>query len=54
MQRFVPFEDQWEQLGLAAESGLIPFQLGLPCAHQLACNEIEFEILPNEPMAAVG
>jgi hypothetical protein len=49
MQRFVPFEDQWDLLESMGFAGLVPYRLGTPCEHQLGSNVIEFEIIRSEP-----
>ncbi|SFF57830.1 hypothetical protein SAMN02799615_04246 [Dyella marensis] len=36
MQQFVPFEDDWDALEKLHPASLIPFRIGVPCAHDLA------------------
>lgn len=36
MQQFVPFEDDWDALENLHPAALIPFRLGVPCAHDMA------------------
>lgn len=36
MQRFIPFDDQWDELAGLAPASLVPYHVGLPCEHRLA------------------
>lgn len=39
MQRFIPFEDEWQALDGLDACALVPYHFGLPCAHALAAND---------------
>lgn len=36
MQRFIPFEDQWDELASLDPSRLMPYHVGMPCERRLA------------------
>ncbi len=36
MQQFIPFEDDWDALASLHPTSLIPYRVGVPCAHDLA------------------
>ncbi len=43
MQRFIPFEDEWQALDGLDASALVPYHFGLPCAHALAANDARLD-----------
>ena len=36
MQQFIPFDDQWDELAGIDPDRLVPYHVGMPCAHRLA------------------
>ena len=48
MQQFVPFEDDWDALENLHPASLIPFRIGVPCAHDLAATA-DHSTLPTLP-----
>lgn len=34
MLQFIPFDDRWFDLGEALPGPLVPYHVGVPCAHQ--------------------
>lgn len=36
MQQFIPFEDDWDAIASSHPDLLIPYRVGVPCAHDLA------------------
>jgi len=48
MQQFVPFEDDWDALEQLHPASLIPFRVGVPCAHDLAATA-DHSTLPIAP-----
>ena len=35
MQRFIPFDDQWDELAGIDPAALVPYHVGVPCEHGL-------------------
>lgn len=35
MQRFIPFDDQWDELAGIGPAPLVPYHVGVPCEHGL-------------------
>lgn len=48
MQQFVPFEDDWDALEKLHPASLIPFRVGVPCAHDMAATA-DHSTLPIAP-----
>ena len=48
MQQFVPFEDDWDALEKLHPASLIPFRIGVPCAHDMAATA-DHSTLPIVP-----
>lgn len=46
MQRFVPFEDDWDALEQLLAEGLVPYRVGVACDHQ-AASEVTQQSLQN-------
>jgi len=36
MQRFIPFDDQWDELAGIDPARLVPYHVGVPCEHGLS------------------
>ena len=36
MQRFIPFDDQWDELAGIDPALLVPYHVGVPCEHRLS------------------
>jgi hypothetical protein len=36
MQRFIPFDEQWQELEGLDPASLVPYHFGLACAHEMA------------------
>ncbi|SEW19189.1 hypothetical protein SAMN04515660_2845 [Luteibacter sp. 329MFSha] len=36
MQRFIPFDDQWDELARLDPASLVPYHVGVPCEHGLS------------------
>lgn len=36
MQRFIPFDDQWDELAGIDPAQLVPYHVGVPCEHRLS------------------
>ena len=46
MQRFIPFDDQWDELAGIDPTSLVPYYVGVPCEHALAD---DYCTLPQSP-----
>ncbi len=47
MRQFIPFEDDWEALEHLSPSDLMPYQVGVPCRHELAEAQCTGPISPS-------
>lgn len=52
MQRFIPFDDQWDELAGLDPASLVPYHVGLPCEHGLAPGS--YRTVPTSPSMASG
>lgn len=52
MQRFIPFDDQWDELAGLDPASLVPYRVGVPCTHELAPDPQR--TVPTEPSIASG
>lgn len=39
MQKFIPFEDQWNELDALDVAMLVPYHVGVPCEHGLGTSD---------------
>ena len=39
MQRFIPFDDQWDELAGIDPASLVPYHVGVPCEHGLSADQ---------------
>lgn len=56
MQRFIPFEDEWQALDGLDASALVPYHFGIPCAHALAANDarlVDQRTVPTSPSMVI-
>lgn len=51
MQRFIPFDDQWDELADLDPSSLIPYHVGVPCQHGLSPDQ---RTTPGSPVMVSG
>jgi len=51
MQRFIPFDDQWDDLAGIDPSALVPYHVGLPCEHGLSPDQ---RTGPGSPVMVSG
>lgn len=51
MQRFIPFDDQWDELAGVDPTLLVPYQVGVPCEHGLATDQCT---APGSPSTVSG
>lgn len=50
MQRFIPFDDQWDELAGLDPASLVPYHVGVPCEHRLAPES--YLTVPTSPSMA--
>lgn len=51
MQRFIPFDDQWDELAGIDPAALIPYHVGVPCQHGLSPDQ---RMVPGSPSTVSG
>jgi len=51
MQRFIPFDDQWDELSGLEMAALVPYHVGVPCEHGLAGSQ---RTLPGSPETVIS
>ncbi len=47
MQRFIPFDDQWDELARLDPVALVPYHVGVPCEHALSDDYCTLPQLPS-------
>lgn len=52
MQRFITFDDQWDELAGIDPASLVPYHVGVPCEHGLAAEP--HLTAPTSPSMASG
>ena len=51
MQRFIPFEDQWDELADVDPSALVPYHVGVPCERGFLADH---RTVPGSPAMVSG
>lgn len=51
MQRFIPFDDQWDELAGIDPSSLVPYKAGLACERGLSAGQ---RTVPGSPVMVSG
>ncbi len=51
MQRFIPFDDQWDELAGIDPAALVPYHVGVPCEHGLSTDQ---RIVDGSPSMVSG
>lgn len=51
MQRFIPFDDQWDELAGIDPALLVPYHVGVPCEHGLSDDQ---RTAPGSPSTVSG
>ena len=51
MQRFIPFEDQWDELAGVDPSALVPYHVGVPCERAFSPDQ---RTVPGSPVMVSG
>ena len=51
MQRFIPFEDQWDELAGLDPTSLVPYHVGVPCERGFVPDQ---RTVPGSPVMVSG